>query len=230
MLFTQGFGSHVIFATVSLNGIRTQMPTASERFARSLVQQAPDFDVRLDARMIEQLVRYYELLMKWNPRLHLVAPCSAEEFAGRHVLESLFALRYLKQDAAIVDVGSGGGLPGIPCLIARPDLQVTLIESSTKKAVFLREALRQLPSKARVLAERFEEVPPPQADYLMCRALERLGQKLPALLRWAPPSSTLLLFAGEALRRQLEAGDLDVSAFLVPTSKQRFLLVVKREN
>jgi 16S rRNA (guanine527-N7)-methyltransferase len=205
------------------------MPTAIERFARTLEQQALDFDVQLDAQTIERLSRYYEFLIKWNPRLHLVAPCSAEEFAGRHVLESLFALRHIKLGGSIIDVGSGGGLPIVPCLIARPDLQAALVESSQKKAVFLREVLRHLSLNARVLPHRFEDVTAPEADYLTCRALERLSQKLPELIRWAPRSSTLLLFAGNAIREKIETGDLEVSAFRIPTSQQRFLLVVRKK-
>ena len=206
------------------------MPTASDRFARSLEQQSPDFDIQLDPRTIERLGRYYELLTKWNPRLHLVAPCSAEEFAGRHVLESLFAIRHIKPGAKIIDVGSGGGLPIVPCLIARPDLQATLVESSQKKAVFLREALRHLSLNAQVLPHRFEEITAPEADYLTCRALERFSQKLPELIEWAPPSSTLVLFAGDAIRAQIETHGLEVSAFRIPTSQQRFLLVFKQKD
>jgi 16S rRNA (guanine527-N7)-methyltransferase len=220
----------MLSSRVSLNRIRTQMPTASDRFAHSLEQQAPDFDVQLSTRTIERLSRYYEFLIKWNPRLHLVAPCSAEEFAGRHVLESLFALCHIKLGATIIDVGSGGGLPVVPCLIARPDLQATLVESSQKKAVFLREVLRHLSLNAQVFPNRFEDITAPEADYLTCRALERLSQKLPELIRWAPRSSTLLLFAGDAIRGQIEACGLEVSAFRIPTSKQRFLLVVKKTD
>ncbi len=95
----------------------------------------------LPARNLAQLGEYYSLLTRWNDRLHLVAPCSPEEFATRHVLESLLLLKHLPHEAKIADIGSGGGLPIIPCLIARADLEVTMIESSQKKAVFLREAL-----------------------------------------------------------------------------------------
>ena len=92
--------------------------------------------------MVGRLGVYYEILQKWNPRLHLVSSCSPEEFAVRHVLESLWILRYLPDGSRIIDIGSGGGLPIVPCLITRDDLTATLIESSQRKSVFLREALR----------------------------------------------------------------------------------------
>src|ERR1044071_9466746 len=121
------------------------------RFEQSLVSNMGSFNLDLSAETITRLGEYYSLLTRWNDRLHLVAPCAPEEFAVRHVLESLMLLRYLPENAAVVDVGSGGGLPIIPCLIARPDLEATLIESAQTKAVFLREASSQLHLKATII-------------------------------------------------------------------------------
>ena|SRR5437660_6718900 len=109
-------------------------------FTNALERNASSFGVELSGAGIAQLASYYELLLRWNPRLHLVAPCSAIEFAMRHVLESLLLATHLPNNARVVDVGSGAGLPVIPCLVARSDLRATLIESSPKKTVFLREA------------------------------------------------------------------------------------------
>src|SRR4051794_38846327 len=114
----------------------------SDQFTRSLCEHAPRFGLRLDDVAVQHLREYYELLTRWNTRLHLVAPCSPEEFARRHVLESLLAAEHLMERASVLDVGSGAGLPIIPCLIVRTDLRANLIESSKKKTVFLREALR----------------------------------------------------------------------------------------
>src|SRR5713101_1371870 len=130
------------------------------RFSIALEQNCNEFDVPLTAAAIDGLRSYYELFLKWNRRLHLVSPSSPEEFATRHVLESLFLVRHLRRHARIIDVGSGAGLPSIPCLIVRHDLNATLIESSQKKAVFQSEALRAvgLSNRATVVASRFEDV------------------------------------------------------------------------
>src|SRR5690349_16438672 len=103
-------------------------------FEQSLVTNIGNFGLELSGETVTQLGAFYSLLTRWNGRLHLVAPCSPEEFAVRHVLESLLLSKYLPQNAKVADVGSGGGLPTIPCLIARPNLDATLIESSQKKA------------------------------------------------------------------------------------------------
>src|ERR1044072_4738472 len=128
-----------------------------DSFKQSLISNMGSFDLDLSAETITRLGEYYSLLTRWNDRLHLVAPCPPEEFAVRHVLESLLLLPHLPQNAKIADIGSGGVLPIIPCLIARPYLDSTLIESSQKKVVFLREASNRLGLRATIIAEPFEE-------------------------------------------------------------------------
>ena len=206
-------------------------------FSNALKRNAATYGVSLDADALDALSKYYELLDTWNTRLHLVAPTSPREFATRHILESLMLLHHLPQGAAVADIGSGAGLPIIPCLIARPDLRAVLIEASPKKAVFLNEALRGVASAAvsgagtgrvRVMAERFENIPAPEVDYLTCRALERFEEMLPTLLAWAPASSTLLLFGGEGLEERIEAAGAGADRILIPNSERRFLFVVNK--
>ena len=191
------------------------------RFEQSLRANAHNYDLELTAENITQLGDYYTLLSRWNERLHLVAPCSPEEFATRHVLESLLLLKHLPANAKVADVGSGGGLPIIPCLSVRDDLQVTMIESSQKKAVFLREALRATGRHATICARRFEETSPPEVSFITSRALDQFTNRVMELIQWAPKGSTLLLFGGENL---LE----DAERFLIPGSEKRFLFSHKK--
>lgn len=203
------------------------MPTAIDRFEAALRENAGEFSVPLDTATIAGLRAYYELLVKWNARLHLVAPCDPEEFATRHVLESLVLLPHIRKGGSVVDVGSGGGLPLIPLLIARPDVKGTLIESSQKKAIFLREALHAVSGRGTVVNERFEDVVPPPVDYVTYRALERLRQKLPVLLDWAPAQSTNLIFGGDAVRKELERIGRAFKLIHIHGSLRRYLLVVE---
>jgi 16S rRNA (guanine527-N7)-methyltransferase len=204
----------------------------ADEFASALEKHAPLYDVRLTAPAITHLREYYEQVIAWNTRLHLVAPCSPAEFATRHVLESLLALRYLSADARVVDVGSGAGLPIIPCLIVCPNLRATLIDSSQKKVIFLREALRHAGAleAAKVIAGRFETTPAPEVDYLTCRALDRFTEMFPKLIQWSKPASTLLLFGGDTLREQIEILALNYKAVHIPESERRFLFIVKKKS
>lgn len=200
------------------------------QFSEALRINAPAYDVNLNVESIARLADYYHLLLTWNPRLHLVAPCSADEFAKRHILESLLLLHLLPQGARVVDIGSGAGLPIIPCLIARPDINAVMIESAKKKAVFLREALNLIghTSSAEVIAERFEQLPTPNAQFITCRALKRFVGTLPRLLSWSPRPSTLLLFGGDELRESLITQKFSFEETHIPKSERRFLFVVKR--
>jgi 16S rRNA (guanine527-N7)-methyltransferase len=202
-----------------------------DEFRDALRTNARRYEIELSAGEIARLGNYYELLLAWNPRLHLVAPCSPTEFAMRHVLESLLLLPHFSADARVADVGSGAGLPIIPSLIARPDIHAVLIESSQKKAVFLREALRTTGTSERsqVIARRFEDVPTPEVNTVTCRALDRFSELLPTLIDWAPHLSTLLLFGGEALQSQMEKFGLNFSAVKIPASERRWLFAIDRE-
>ena len=200
------------------------MQNELQRFEQTLLANMRAFAVELSPDAVARLGTYYSLLTRWNDRLHLVAPCSPEEFATRHVLESLILLEHLPHGAKIADIGSGAGLPIIPCLIARDDLEATLIESSQKKAVFLREALASVDRKAAIIARRFEDIEAPLVQFVTCRALDQFIRKIPRLKAWAPTGSTLLLFGGEELKEKFPNAD----AYLIPGSEKRYLVRAKK--
>jgi 16S rRNA (guanine527-N7)-methyltransferase len=206
-------------------------------FRTALAAHAQSYGVSLNAESLAGLSKYYEFLSAWNARLHLVAPTPPRDFATRHILESLVLLEHFPPGAAVADIGSGAGLPIIPCLIVRPDLQAVLIEASPKKAVFLTEALRAVLgqtaasaklNRATVVAKRFEDTAAPEVDFITCRALERFEETVPKLIEWAPNNSTLLLFGGEGLRERIEASGFAVSATLIPKSQRRLLFLVNK--
>jgi 16S rRNA (guanine527-N7)-methyltransferase len=197
------------------------------KFQECLKTKASSYGIALADSALDRLAQYYELLNVWNPRLHLVGPSSPKVFATRHVLESLLLVNYLPENARVADIGSGAGLPIIPCLISRPDISAVLIEASKKKAIFLREALNATAvSSASVIAERFENTEPPEVDLVTSRALERFEQMLPQLISWAPKPGGLLLFGGEGLGRKIAEMDLKTTKNLIPNSEKRYLFVV----
>jgi 16S rRNA (guanine527-N7)-methyltransferase len=199
-------------------------------FTHALRTHAARYQVELNEQSIASLLVYYEQVMKWNARLHLVAPCSPAQFATRHILESLCAVRFLPGGSRIADVGSGAGLPVIPCLLVRPDISATLIESSQKKAIFLREVLRQLDvnPRATVICERFEKTDAPHSDVITCRALDRFTEMFGQLVNWSRQAHTLLLFGGHTLCEEIEKAALRYRAELIPESEQRFLFIIER--
>src|ERR1700688_961809 len=110
---------------------------------------------------IDQLTlldQHYHLLQRWNSKINLTRISSLTEIVRFHYCESLYLGNYLpRRSLRIVDIGSGAGFPGIPVAIYRSDCEVDLVESNQRKAVFLREASRNLPN-VRVLAKRAEDL------------------------------------------------------------------------
>ena len=206
------------------------METEVEQFRRALGLNSEEFGVELQAVHLEQLISYYELLLKWNPKLHLVAPCSPEEFAVRHILESLTLLKHLPTNARVADVGTGAGLPLIPCLLMRDDLHGVLIESSQRKAAFLKEALRPIepPGRTQLIVARFGDVPCPDVTFITCRALDKFSELLPKLIDWGRLGDvTYLLFVGESLLEEITPL-LQVNAIeRIPQSEKRFLVTAR---
>lgn len=207
------------------------MSSQISQFRDALVTQADVYGFAVTETAVSRLTDYYALLLTWNPRLHLVAPCSPAEFATRHVLESLMLLPHLNSNDLVADIGAGAGLPIIPNLVARPNLRAILIESSQKKAVFLREALRITgkSESAQVIPERFQDVPSQGVNVVTCRALDQFSKVFSDLVGWSPKSK-LMLFGGEGLRSQIEKLNREFAAVKIPNTERRFLFVIDAEK
>jgi 16S rRNA (guanine527-N7)-methyltransferase len=106
----------------------------------------------------ERLDRFVAHFLKWQSAVQLVAPSTLSKIWTRHIADSLQLLPDIENAKEVVDVGSGGGFPGLVLAVASRDKKFHLIESDTRKASFLREALRITDTAAEVYAERVESV------------------------------------------------------------------------
>ncbi len=187
------------------------------------------FGLELSAKTVARLDEYYQILHEHNPILHLIGPMDAEEFAIRHILESLTLLNHLPEKARFADIGSGGGLPAIPCLLAREDLSAVLIESKEKKTKFLDLTVEKLglASRTRIVTRQFHEVDPANCTFITCRALDKFTERLERLLKWSM-RRRLLLFGGPNLRDALQKQKVIFDAVLMPMSEQRYLFILRR--
>jgi 16S rRNA (guanine527-N7)-methyltransferase len=194
-----------------------------------VIETAAKLGLSLDERQWSLLSRYLDLLLEANTRFNLTAIRERDAAWMRHIIDSLTilpGLEALEAEATVIDVGSGGGLPGIPIAIARPDLAVTLLEATGKKAQFLRECIAALGlNNAWVVQGRAEEVGQQREHRqhyhaAVCRAIgpmrEVLEYTLPlvavgglVLAMKGPKASEELAEAGNALD-QLGGGDLRV--------------------
>ncbi len=181
----------------------------------------------LSYEQVSALEAHYRLLQRWNRVLNLTS-VDQEDAIQRHYGEALFLGRHLPAGPlSVVDIGTGAGFPGIPVAVLRPDCTVTLVESHQRKAVFLKEATRQM-ANVRVLPKRAEEVPE-RFDWAISRAVS-YGDLRKVLKRLAPHAALLTgaEIPPESLGFEWEPG------IPLPGGRQRFLrrghFLVSRET
>lgn len=146
------------------------------------------------------LQTYADLLVQWNKTINLVSPGSLKELWERHFLDSAQLLQLVEPKGRWVDLGSGGGFPGLVIAILardKPDLEVILVEADQRKATFLRTVIRRLALRASVVAGRIERVPSQEADILSARALASLDVLLGYASRHLKPTGVAIFPKGE---------------------------------
>jgi 16S rRNA (guanine527-N7)-methyltransferase len=185
---------------------------------------------------IDLLSKHYELTLKWNGRLHLTTLTRPQDFFERHILESAFAESLILPSAhQIWDLGSGLGIPGIVIAVLRPDLTVHMVEASRKKAFFLEEVVEALPLiNARVVRSRLESIEnlPPESC-LTVRAVERMEEMLPEVVRLGVRVSQILMFGGQHLEgeaRKFLTERWQIESSLIPGSNRRYLINIARST
>ncbi|MBV8515209.1 MAG: 16S rRNA (guanine(527)-N(7))-methyltransferase RsmG [Acidobacteria bacterium] len=185
-------------------------------------------------KQIEEIQRYMALLLKWNDAMNLTAIQDPLDILYRHFCESMFGASLIPAgDGRLADVGSGGGFPGLPLKIAKPDIDVCLIDSNVKKATFLAEVVRELGlSGARVLVSRYEELGEEitPLDIACSRAVGEFAE----FVEWAASerigAKTVMLWIGgrDLDEVRLNKQWLWSEPVAIPQSLRRFILVGTR--
>lgn len=156
-----------------------------------------------------RLRRYCALLAKWNPAINLVAPSTLDECWQRHIMDSLGLLELAPDANRWVDLGSGGGLPGMVIAIVaaerRPAMSVTCIEADVRKCAFLQTVKREFGLQTGILSRRIEETPPQNADVVSARALAPLPKLLGLAHRHLAPNGVALFHKGENVTSEIDA-------------------------
>lgn len=188
------------------------------------------------SRETAALTDYAAMLRKWNPAINLVSPTTLDEIETRHIADSR-ALADIASAATgnWVDLGSGGGFPGLVVAICRPDLHVTLVESDRRKASFLRSVIREIGLKnATVIADRIESVDPLNASNVSARALASLPQLMPYVQRHLHPDGKAWLMKGRNWQAEVAAGreiwSFDLIAHPSSTNSEAAILEISGIN
>jgi 16S rRNA (guanine527-N7)-methyltransferase len=201
-----------------------------EGFQKLLEAEALRASLPLYEPALHALAHYLAELDSWRQRINLTGDLDPEDLCV-HAVESAAGASLLAHGARVLDIGSGGGFPGVPISIARPDLSVTLLEPRGKRASFLRHVVRTVPvENARVLAERVENLASPDYDASTSRAVGDLAEMIDGAPFLAPGG---LLLAWTTEPQQLEEAlalhfSLDRTQLLSGTNRRSIALFRKK--
>ena len=199
-------------------------PLPPEKFRDLLRSALPKYSLELTDPPQERISRFLTELDRWRRRVNLTGKLTAEELVS-HALESLIGAEVLSPRSAVVDVGTGGGFPGVPLAIARPDVDLTWLEPREKRAAFLRHVARTLPvANATVRTERTSDLADSEFDFATCRAvaLDALGT-----VPFLRPGGRLILWTTRA-KAVAATGSLELEQVLrLPESRQRIVAVYR---
>ncbi|WP_299983617.1 16S rRNA (guanine(527)-N(7))-methyltransferase RsmG [uncultured Ruegeria sp.] len=155
----------------------------------------------------DRLASYVALLERWNPRINLVSRNSLKDIWVRHIQDSIQVYRNADSARQWVDLGSGGGFPGMVCAIMAiedaPRTRFTLVESDQRKSAFLRTVARESGANCRVISRRIEAIEPLDADVLSARALADLTMLMSFCDRHLSNDGAALLPKGETWEKEL---------------------------
>lgn len=204
--------------------------------------------VELSAEMVEKFSTFYRLLLSWNEKMNLTAITEPEDVAVKHFIDSLtcFSVISLPRGAAVIDIGTGAGFPGIPLKIIRPDLQLTLVDSLQKRVAFLTEAGRELAfSSFTPIHGRAEELGQDKQhreryDLVVSRAVAALPLLAELCLPFAKVGGNFLAMKGPDGKKELLAaqnalailggGEGQLHSISLPVSGDKRTLIVIPKN
>jgi len=160
----------------------------------------------LDDAAVEKFVVFIRLLEKWNRVTNLTAVRDPLQMVTRHILDSLAVVPFLTR-GSLLDVGSGAGLPGVPIAIARPGLNVTLLDANAKKSRFVRQAAAELGlNNVQVVQARMQEYQPGRSfDMVISRAVASLDELYQQTVHLLRPGGRMLFMKGAVPEQEIGA-------------------------
>lgn len=187
-------------------------------FAENLREQTALIGVELDDTAVGRFEIYYRMLVDYNTRMNLTAITEEQEVIVKHFCDSLYILNKfrIKEGASVIDVGTGAGFPGLPLLIARPDIKLTLLDGLGKRLQFLSDVLGELGLSAEIVHSRAEESAVDtdyrqKFDIATSRAVARLNVLCEYCLPYVKKGGAFIAMKGPAATEELSESKKAIS-------------------
>ena len=187
------------------------MKIGSPQWAKLIIEGATSFGLDLGPEQVSQFGVHAGELIKWNTKFNLTRITDPREMALKHYLDSLAPAFWLTSSCTLLDIGSGGGFPGIPLKIVKPSITLTLIDGSRKKINFLKHCLRVLDlEKSEALQARGEKLTVDKDtaggyDVIISRALSSLNEFVQIALPLLAEKGTIIALKGKPDPGEIEA-------------------------
>ena len=205
-------------------------PLPPEEFRKLLELELPRWSLTAPENAVAELPRFLAELDRWRRRVNLTGRLSPSELVS-HALESVLGAPFLPEGARVVDIGTGGGFPGVPLAVWRPDLVVTWLEPRERRAAFLRHVARTIPVRnARILVARQEDLPRESFGFATSRAVT----SEPEVWADAPflePGGALLLWTTDSKKRAADLAEHGLrweATLPVPGSRGRAIVLFRK--
>lgn len=201
-----------------------------------LAEAMSKLNLDVSRETLDRLEVYERLLAKWTKSINLVAPSTVDDIWNRHIVDSYQIFAHIPHSAkTLVDIGSGGGLPGlvIAAVAAEklPLLKITLIESDQRKAAFLRTAAREMELQVEVISQRVERLEGVSSDVLTARALAPLNVLFDYATALLKPQGLCIFQKGRTFAAEISDAAIhwqfDVTEYESKTSAEARILLVK---
>ena len=183
-----------------------------------LKEKAAEYGVNLDEKALERFDIYARLLVDWNEKINLTAITEPDEIVIKHFVDSLsvFTAIDIPEGAKVIDVGTGAGFPGVAMLIARPDLDITLMDSTNKKLNVIRDILENMGLEANVVHKRAEEAGQSKDfrecyDFATARAVSNLRDLSEFCLPFVKVGGTFISMKSAKADEEIEEGKKAIS-------------------
>jgi len=198
------------------------MNIGSEEWKKLIEEGAGNLNIHVDRKITDQFSIHATELIKWNRKINLTTITDPVQVAVKHFLDSIISVRVMPRYGRLLDMGSGGGFPGIPIKILIPSLSVTLVDASRKKVSFLKHVIRNLKlTDIDALQIRTEELVKQKTiknsfDIIICRAFSRLDKIIFQALPLLAKDGIIVAMKGKLPGSELElTGKCDLSLTVV---------------
>ena len=226
------------------------MEIGSAEWENIIISGARVFDVNVGLKEARQFSIHAGELVKWNLKINLTAITDPFEVAVKHFLDSIAPAGIIPAGASMLDIGSGGGFPGIPLKVVIPTLSVTLVDSSRKKITFLKHVIRTIGlGDIEALQGRVEELAGSTKifDVIICRAFSLLEMFVGSALPLLAPNGIIISLKGKINPEEIESVrvsgdrkrgtgkisglpiDIKIKKYLLPyIDSERTLMIIKK--